>query len=166
MERRRTGGMTAIAVLNIVLGGLEILNGLFQLLGSYILIFELWRQGALQSVFEIPVARPAFSLLLLATGVVGLIAGIGMLALHLWARPLSLVYGGLLIASAVFSFFTVPIIASIGTYDIGAISVDGLVRLIIFGLIDVLLPVPYAVVLWIVFFRPAWKATFTKGRTV
>ena len=33
METRRTGGMTAIAVLSIIFGALEILNGLFQLLG-------------------------------------------------------------------------------------------------------------------------------------
>jgi hypothetical protein len=32
-ETRRTDGMTAIAVFSIVCGGLEILNGLFQLLG-------------------------------------------------------------------------------------------------------------------------------------
>ena len=50
MERRRTGGMTAIAVLNVIFGGLGILNGLFQVLGALALMYELLRLG----VFEIP----------------------------------------------------------------------------------------------------------------
>ena len=41
VEKRRSGGMTAIAVLNITLGVLEIINGLFQLIGSLVLIYEL-----------------------------------------------------------------------------------------------------------------------------
>ena len=53
MEKRRSGGMTAIAVLNITLGVLEILNGLFQLIGSLVLVYELVRLG----VFEWPPAR-------------------------------------------------------------------------------------------------------------
>ena len=159
MERHRTGGMTAIAVLNVIFGGLGILNGLFQLLGSLVLMYELLRLG----VFEIPRARLAFSLLILATGIVGLIAGIGMFALRPWARTLSLVYGGLLIVSSVFSFFTVPIIASIGTYDVRSIGAYDLARLIIFSVIYVVLPVLYSPLLCIVFYRPAWKTTFAKG---
>ena len=53
MDGRRTGGMTAIAVLNIVFGGLGILSGLFQLIGALALLYELLRLG----VFEIPVVR-------------------------------------------------------------------------------------------------------------
>jgi hypothetical protein len=159
MERHRTGGMTAIAVLNIIFGGLEILNGLFQLLGSIVLMLELSRQG----VFEVPIAHLTFSLLLLATGIAGIIAGIGMFALRPWARALSLVYGGLLISSAVFSFFIVPIIATIGTYDIGSISAYGLARLIIFSAIYVVLPVLYSLLLCVVFYNTAWKTTFAKS---
>jgi hypothetical protein len=153
--------MTAIAVLNIVFGGLGILNGLFQLLGSLVLLHELLRLG----VFEIPLARLTFSLLILATGIVGVIAGIGMFALRPWARALSLVYGGLLIFSCVFSFFMVPIIASIGAYDIGSIGAYDLARLIIFSVIYVVLPVIYSFLLCIVFYKPAWKTTFAKGWT-
>jgi hypothetical protein len=159
MEGDRTGGMTAIAVLNTIFGGLGILNGLFNVLGSIVLMHELLRLG----VFEIPVARSAFSLLTLATGIVGLIAGLGMFALRPWARALSLVYGGLLILSSVFSFFIVPILASIGTYDIGSIDAYGLARLIIFCVIYVVLPVPYSLLLYIVFYKPAWRAAFAKG---
>jgi hypothetical protein len=99
----------------------------------------------------------------LATGIVGLIAGIGMFALRPWARALSLVYGGLLILSCVFSFFAVPILASIGSYDIGSIDAYGLARLIIFSVIYVVMPVPYSLVLCVVFHKPAWKAAFAKG---
>jgi uncharacterized membrane protein (DUF2068 family) len=159
MEGHRTGGMTAIAVLNIIFGGLGILNGLFNVLGSLTLMHELLRLG----VFEIPMARSAFSLLTLATGIVGLIAGIGMFALRPWARALSLVYGGLLILSSVFAFFTVPILASIGTYDIASIDAYGLARLIIFSVIYVVLPVPYSLLLCAVFYKPAWKTAFANG---
>jgi hypothetical protein len=72
VARQRTGGMTAIAVLNLIVGGLETLHGLFQVLGSLVLMSELLRLG----IFEIPIARVTFSLLILATGIVGLIAGV------------------------------------------------------------------------------------------
>ena len=161
MERDRTGGMTAMAVLNIILGGIGILNGLFLLLGALYLMSELLRLGA----FYIPIARLAFCLLILATGVVGLIAGLGIFRLRPWARALSLVYAGLLILSSVVSYLAVPIIATIGTYGIGSISADGLIRLIVFGAIYVALPVPYSILLCVVFYKPAWKATFARGRT-
>lgn len=159
MERQRTGGMTAIAVLNIIFGGVGILNGLYLVLGAFALMLELLRLD----VFAIPAARLAFALLILATGIVGLIAGIGIFALRPWARALSLVYGSLLIFSSALSFFAVPIIASIGTYDIGSLSADGLTRLIIFGVIYVVFPAPYAFLLYVVFYKPAWKTTFAKG---
>lgn len=156
VEKRRSAGMTAIAVLNITLGALEILNGLFQLLGTLVLIYELLRLG----VFEMPAARLMFSLLLMATGIIGLIAGTGMLTLRPSARALSLVFGGLLIFSSVCSFFVVPIIASIGSYDIRSLSIEGLERLVLFGVLDVVLPVSYSIVLFVVFSRSDWKATF------
>ena len=161
MEKQRTGGMTAIAALNIILGGIGILNGLQLLLGALYLMSELSRLG----VFSIPIARLAFALLILATGVVGLIAGIGILRLRPWARALSLMYGGLLILSAVFSYLAVPIIATIGTYDIGSIDAGGMARLILFSAIYVLFPVPYSLVLCVVFYKPAWKTTFATSRT-
>jgi len=151
--------MTAIAVLDIIFGVVGILAGLFNLLGAFVLFYELLRVG----VFEIPMARLTFSLLLLATGVVGLIAGLRTLALRPSARTSNLVYAGLLIASAVFSYFTVPIIAMIGTYDLGSIPAEGLARLIVFGFIYVAFPVAYSVVLCAVFCTPAWKATFATG---
>jgi hypothetical protein len=81
--------MSVIGVLNMVVGGVVCLAGLFQLVGTFVLMFELLRVGA----FTIPLPRVAFALLILATGVVGIIAGIGMLGLRSWARRLSLVFG-------------------------------------------------------------------------
>jgi hypothetical protein len=159
VEKHRTGGMTAIAVLSIIMGILEILNGLFQLAVVLTLIYNQLQLG----FFEMPGASLALSLLLLATGTVGLIAGIGMLRLRPWARELSLVFGGLLILSSVAAYFIVPIIASIGTYALGSISAEGLARLIVFGAVDVVLPVPYALILFVVFSKPLWKSTFAKG---
>jgi hypothetical protein len=161
LETHRTGGMTVIAVLTIILGCLEILAGLFQLTGAFFLMYELLRLGA----FGIPLARVTFSLLLLATGIVGLIAGIGMFALRASARTSSLVFAGLLLLSSVSSFFIVPILASIGSYDLGSLSAYNLARLIIFGAVYVGLPVSYALVLCAAFYRPAWRAAFARGET-
>ena len=158
MERHRTGGMTVIAVLNIVVGGIEILAGLFPLRGAY-------KWGV--DLFVIPAALVASALLVLAAGVVGIIAGIGMLRLRSWARRLSLVFGGLLILASsgllmlisVFTPFIMPIIASIGTYDPSADPA----AMIVFTVTYLVLPVLYAFVLCVVFRRPAWQATFAKG---
>ena len=161
MEQHRTSGMTAIAVLNIVVGVIVIVGGLFQLLFALTLTYELLRLGA----FELPAMRFMFSFLILATGIVGLIAGIKMLFLRPSARELSLVFAGLLIVSAVLSFFFIPIIASIWTYDLHSISAEGWARLILFCVIYVVLPVAYALLLYIVFSTLSWKAAFAKGAT-
>jgi hypothetical protein len=151
--------MTAIAFLNIIFGGLEILKGLFHALGAVILMVELVRVGA----FDVPLPRVTFSLLLLGTGIVGLTAGIGLFALRPWARTLSLVFGGLLIVSSALSFLTLPIVASMVTADLGTLSSYDLARVIMFGATHVLLPVPYGLLLLVVFHKPAWKAAFAKG---
>jgi hypothetical protein len=102
---------------------------------------------------------------ILATGAVGIIAGIEMLARRCWARRLSLVFGGLLILSCAFSFLMVPIIASIGTYDLGSLSAYDLTRLIIFIVAYVALPVSYGHLLCIVFQTRKWKAAFATDST-
>jgi hypothetical protein len=162
VEKHRTGGMTAIAVLNIAVGVIVILGGLFQLLFALTLTYELLRMGA----FELPAMRFMFAFLILATGILGLIAGIRMLSLHPSARALSLVFAGLLVVSAVLSYFAIPIITSIGTYDLRSISAEGSVRLIIFCVVYVVLPVSYGVILFVVFSRPSWKVAFAKGGTL
>jgi hypothetical protein len=159
--------MTAIAVLNIIVGSLMILTGLFRLFGSCVLVYELLKFDAfgMSALFQLVVPRFAFAFLVLATGIAGVIAGKVIFRLRHWARTLSLVFAALLIASAVSSYFIVPIIATIGTYNISSIDIFGLVRLIIFSTIYVILPVTYCIVLWIVFHKPTWRHTFAKGGT-
>jgi hypothetical protein len=154
--------MIAVAVLNICFGLLVILMGLFLALGVMALLYEQSRLG----VFELPVARSAFAILVLVTGVIGLVAGIGMFGLRPWARDLSLAFAVLLIVCCVLSFFLVPIIGSIGTIgtsDLRAIDAFGLVRLAVFSAIFIAIPAIYAPILCIAFSRPAWKAAFAKG---
>jgi hypothetical protein len=86
-----------------------------------------------------------------------------MLSLRPWARALSLVFGGLLILLCVSSYFIVPAIASIGTFAISSLSAEGLARLIIFGLVDVVVPVSYAILLFVVLSKKSWKTAFAKG---
>ena len=163
MDRHRTGAMTVIAVLSIVVGGIEILAGLFPLRGALDMVYHEWRTV----IVVIPAALMAFALVVLAAGVVGIIAGIGMLRLRSWARRLSLAFGGLLILVsvgvlmliAVFTPFIMPIIASIGSYDPSA----DLVAMIPFTIVYFALPMFYAVVLSVAFSMPAWRATFAKG---
>jgi hypothetical protein len=160
LERHRTGGMTVIAVLNIVVGGIAILAGLSQLLGA---LYDKW-----EGIFAIPAGIVAFGLLILAAGIVGIIAGIAMLGLHSWARRLSLAFGGLLIMvvggvlilAAVFTPFIIPVIAAYGTYDLDPLRSHDLT---LFAVIYAVLPVSYALVLCVVFRTPAWRATFAKG---
>ena len=155
--------MIAVAVFNICFGGLVILMGLFLALGVMAFTLELLRLGG---GFEIPVARAAFAILVLATGIVGLVAGIGMLKPRRWARAASLAFAGLLIMSCVLSFFAVPAIASIGTIgtaDLHAIDAFDLVRLALFVAIFIAIPVIYAPILCLVFNTPAWKTAFANG---
>lgn len=160
VEGQRTGGMSVIATLNIIVGGLEILAGLFQLLGTVILMYELLQVGA----FDIPVGRLAFSLLVLATGIVGMIAGIGLFLMRPWARNLSFAFAGLLIVSALFSFIRIPLIRLVGTYDFASIGAFDMVRLIIFSAAYVVVPVLYAPILFAALCSPAWRRAFA-GRS-
>jgi hypothetical protein len=159
VEPRRTGGMIVVAVFNMIFGCIGILNGLLLVAVMVTLMRELSRLG----VPGIQIVRSAFAIVALATGILGLIAGIGVTLLRPWGRTLSLTYGGLLIVIGVLSFFLVPLIASIGTNGLHTVDTTGLVRLIVFGAIYIGLPVIYAPLLLIAFNRPAWKAAFAKG---
>jgi len=160
VEPHRTGGMIVVAVLNMIFGCIGILNGLLLVAVVVTLMSRLAELG----VPQIQVVRAGFAITALATGVLGVIAGIGVALLRPWGRTLSLIYGGLLIVIGVLSRFLVPLIASIGSYDVRTIDTTGLTRLIVFGAIYLALPVIHAPALFIAFSRPAWKAAFAKGR--
>jgi hypothetical protein len=56
-------------------------------------------------------------------------------------------------------------LASIGTYDLGALSAYDLTRLVIFMVAYGVLPASYGVLLCIVFQTRKWKAAFATGST-
>jgi len=121
-------------------------------------VHELLRLG----VFEFPVFRLAVALLILGTGIVGLIAGIGVFRLRPWARALSLVYGGLFLVSSVVPFVA-GVVASYGAADFAKFTTYDVVRTIITSVIYVAIPVPYSLILFVVFRKSAWNAAFSKG---
>jgi hypothetical protein len=159
LERDRTGGMTVIAVLNIVVGSIESFAGSVQLLD----VHELWRLGDTIIV----VARVGLGIPALAAGVVGIIAGIAMLTLRPWARVLSLAFSGcltlmsvlLLILTSAFTPLIIPVLASIGSYDLSATNAG----LTLFAVSYLALPLSYALVLSVVFRKSAWRAMFAQG---
>jgi hypothetical protein len=67
--------------------------------------------------------------------------------------------GGLLMMISIFTPFIMPIIASIGSYD----PISDPAAMIPFTVTYLVLPVSYSFVLFVVFNRPAWRATFAKG---
>jgi hypothetical protein len=153
VQRRRTAGMTALAVLNILFGALGILSGLLRVLQSLALMYQLW----LLDVLGFFAARPALALLALlivATGVIGVVAGVRIFALRPSARASSLAYAGLLALSSVLCF-----IAALMTYPL---AVDA-TTLTLFVATYLAIPLPYALVLFLAFRRPAWKAAFAGG---
>jgi hypothetical protein len=158
VERRRTGGMTAVAIVNMIFGGIGILNGLLLVA----VMVTLLREEARLGVLEIQVARSAFAITALATGFIGLISGIGIFILRPWGRMLGLAYGVLLLVICVLSFFLVPLIASIRTNGFHASDTTNFVRLIVFGTIYAGVPVIYAPLMLFAFSRPTWKAAFSK----
>jgi hypothetical protein len=151
--------MTVIAVLTIVVGGIELLAGLVQLV-------DVLDQFRTDDAIILGI-RAVFGLPTLAAGVVGITAGIATLALRPRARALSGAFGGLLILTSVVLLFLVstltpyviPVLASVGSFDLSADSP----ALNLFMLIYVAVPVAYALVLFVAFSRPAWRATFAKG---
>ena len=65
----------------------------------------------------------------------------------------------LLFLMSVFTPFVVPLLATIGSYDL----ISSNLGMTLFGIIYVALPAAYAFVPWVAFSRPAWRATFAKG---
>ena len=156
MEISCEGGITAIAVLNITLG----VPRMDRLpVSAYRLArpgHELVRLG----VFERPPA-PSFLFYACGNGHRGISRGCRVSATRPSACPLS--FGVLRCRFFVCcSFFVVPIIASIGTYDIRSLSAEGLARLVLFAY--------YIGIAWccssflfVVFSRADWRATFANG---
>ena len=123
---RQSGAVTAVAVINFVLGGLEILLGLLiMILGPAILGFALSqvdtskmtpeqakqvKQVATQGGGFLAVVTGIMGICIMVFGVPMIIAGIGVIKRRQWGRVLTIVLGSISIAFAVLNLIGLNII--------------------------------------------------------
>jgi hypothetical protein len=157
MQQHRTSGMTATAFLTTIFGGLVLFNGLWRAIHTVSGVSDLWREGALDypagnilavALLVLP------NLLMLAAGIVGIIAGIGTFLLCTWARLLSLAFAALSAVLPVASY------AGVILFWDGAHVTP---RFGIFNMICSVIAVFYSVVLFVAFNKRAWKITFANA---
>lgn len=134
MSKTLTGGMTAIAVLNFVFGGISILIG----------------HALMSRLAELSTVLILLLFLTIGYGIVGVIAGVGVLRLLPWGRTMSLVSAWVWIGCGVISLFTPS--PQAGGKVAGA-ELAGKVIGFLLGLI-------YPVTLIFLFRRPSWRQTF------
>ena len=126
---RRTAGMAIVAILNLLLGGFPILS-----------ILAAWTEP------NAVIVEWAAALVLSAVGVIGIIAGIGVLMLASWGKAMSLIF-------VVTNLFTMIILGVLTwRYVDGGYWVYLMVVLI------------YAVTLILLFQKQNWKHTFNAPR--
>ncbi len=150
MATQRTGGMTAIGVVNIVLGGIGCLISLLILVGGGVLAagggefaaqaggdesFGMMAQGAGLLVVVI-------GLVFLVTYLLTMISGIGVLMMRSWGRTLAMVCGAVIIVVQVLSMIS------------GGFGILPLTILIYGGLLVGL------------FMKPSWKMAFCDGEVM
>jgi|GEM_PF-1476037 len=150
MNKTRTGGMTAIAVLNLVFGAILALTNLWVMMGLHAVMS---RSFAGAEATAAAMTRLGMSLYYVVCGAVAIVAGVGVLKVAPWGRILSLAYAGLIIPGYVIDIF-LP--------TIGESSDGGLVlgAKIIGSIIGSVFWMIYPVILLIVFQKPSWKEAF------
>jgi hypothetical protein len=153
MNQTRTGGMTAIGILNIVFGCIGCLFALVTVLGGGLLTAlgtAAGESGAETGAEfaagggEVAAAGGAimlFGLFGLAVGVILFVAGIGVMKVAPWGRSLSLAAAALAIVS------NIGKAVILSAFGIGTV----------FGLI-------YPAVLIFCFMQPGWRAAFSRER--
>jgi hypothetical protein len=147
MTKQRTGGMTAIGVLNIVFGGFGLLAALFSLLAAPTMVARISGYATSEQMSEMMLKIQGLGIFALAVSVVGLIAGIGIFWMKQWSRILSLVYAGLWILNGILSF----------AFPLQLSSTTGVMAARVFGLI---IGMVYPIILFVLFNKPAWKTAF------
>ena len=146
MIKARTGGMTAVAVLNFVFGGWAVLQGLSTTLVTHALISRSGEADP-RSLLLILLA-----LLRIGCGIVGIIAGIGILRILPWGRTMSLFYAWFYIAIGLIVSLMVLLQAGSNAAGTGPVMWSVLV-----ALLDLI----YPVTLIFLFRKPSWKQTFS-----
>lgn len=143
MNTRRTGGMTAVGILNIIFGSFASIGALVTVLGGGLMAAigsaaEQEMTGATGEAAAFGGALILLGLFGLTIGVMLLVAGIGVLMVKPWGRNLSL-------AAA-----TLAIVNNIGQA----------VLLSAFGL-GTVIGMAYPIILIGLFMNPSWKAAFS-----
>lgn len=109
-----------LAILTIIYSGLHALGGLGALFAArFVLgpIFSQAREGSMPPTWIIPLVT-FMGWLILAKGIVGLAAGVGLLARETWARTLTLIVGFL-------SLIDIPLGTALGIYTIWVLLSGG-----------------------------------------
>jgi len=140
--------MTVIALLNMVFGGYGMIVGLYGVTLAHAMFSSSLRMSAFSQLLHLLIVALGFSVLVLATGIIGLVAGISIFSLRPWARALSLLYGALFVVTGI----TSSVINNVASPD------QSMVLAIATTLVIYL---PYPIILYVVFYKPTWKATFT-----
>lgn len=152
----RSGAVTAVGVINIVLGSLYVLGGLCLLLGGALVggaaqDFRGNPGGGLFAVFAGAIILFAF--LIIVVAVLHILGGVGVLNRRNWARILTLVLGGL---SAVFALF--------GVFGVvGALNnpvADDRAGAVLVSLVSVFFHVGYAVLVYVILLNPGYAEEF------
>ena len=141
--KTRTGGMTTVAVLNFIFGGWGVLGGLWAVLTGHAWMSRSLVLGAESQMAMVLIGR---GLLGFATGVVGVVAGVGVLMLVSWGRTMNLVYAAVSIFAAVVMLF-MPSPGAGG---------DAVIQLMV-----LLVQFIYPVTLIYLFRKPTWREAFS-----
>ncbi len=155
---KRSGGVTAAAVMLIVASVLVTFGGLFGVLGTVL-------AQSVGSKLPAPVfARElAGTIVVLLIAIWGIVTGVGVLRLRRWAWFCALVISGLLVADALRTLVEARTLIR-ATTGVPTVSAGNFVAFEYFGLAIVTL-VPLALGLWwlIAFLRPSARAQFAPG---
>ncbi len=116
---RRSGAVTAVGVVNIILGSFALLGGLGLLLGGLVLTGFLWQhqQNVAQQGGQMPnVSGVVGALTVVATilalllGAVFFVTGVGITRRRPWARIVSFILAGLFTVAGVFFLVTITLL--------------------------------------------------------
>ncbi len=160
VKQRRSGGVTALAVLNIIFGAI----GLFGLVNLIILLImpPVWMGRDYALMMSIPGCKTysmVGSILSVSMGVLSLACGIGLLRLRDWARKGSMIYAAIAVVTVVINAvlllaWQIPAMeaAGVSSFQVDMMRVSGF-TVPVLGLV-------YPVVLLALLTRPMIKVQF------